>query len=122
MTGREVYQRAVALLGQEERDVAYFQPLALACLNQMLADCLGEQNALCEVQRRHGFVTAPELLTLEDEIPYAERMVGECFPYGLAAMLIAGEDRREYNRLIQEYEERLNKYRPCCLTEMKVMV
>ncbi|MDO5548287.1 MAG: hypothetical protein Q4F79_07345 [Eubacteriales bacterium] len=119
MTGREVYQRAVALLGQEETDVGYYPALALVCLNQMLADCLGEQNALDQAFGKHSFVTAPELLELEDEVPYHERMVSECFPYRLAALLVAGEDRKEYNRLTQEYEERLAKYSPCCLIEMR---
>ena len=122
MTGRDVYRRATALLGQEERDVEYYAPLALVCLHQMLADCLWQENALSQAAHRAGYAAAPELLTLEDEIPYDERMVSTCFPYRLGALLIAGENRREYSRLTQEYEARIADFEPCRITEMRVNV
>lgn len=122
MTGRDVYRRAAALLGQEERDAAYFEPIALSCLNQMLADCLWQENALCKAFHRAPYHAPPELLSLEDEVPYDERMVSTCFPYRLAALLIAGENRREYSRLSQEYEQRIANFEPCRITEMQVSV
>jgi hypothetical protein len=122
MTGNEVYERAVLLLGLEERDAADYRGLALGCLNQMLADCLEEHNALCEASGGSGFAQAPVLCALTDEIPYREKLVSTCFPYRLAALLIAGEDRKEYSRLTQDYEERLQRCSPCCLTEVQVSV
>ena len=53
---------------------------------------------------------------------YDERMVSTCFPYRLAALLIAGENRREYSRLSQEYEQRIADFEPCRITEMQVSV
>ena len=39
-----------------------------------------------------------------------------------AALLIAGENRREYSRLSQEYEQRIADFEPCRITEMQVSV
>ncbi len=119
MTGRELYRRAVALLGQDVRDVTHYEGIALEAVNQLLADYLWEQNALCEVYHRKGFVNPPELLSLDDAVPYQERMVRECFPYGLAALLVADEDREEYNRMMDCLEKRMESYRPCCETELR---
>lgn len=120
MTGRELYARAVALLGQNEQDVEYYEEIALELINQLLADYLWEHNALCYAAGRGDYYPcAPELLELEDEIPYEERMVRECFPYGLAAMLVADEDREEYNRMMDALEKRMAYYQPCYETRIR---
>ncbi len=122
MTGRELYRRAVALLGQESADVTYYEDIALEAINQLLADYLWEHNALCHTFGwTDYYISPPELLALDDAIPYAERMVRECFPYGLAALLVADEDHEEYNRMMDALEQRIRNYQPCCETWMREM-
>lgn len=122
MTGKELYRRAVALLGQESKDVTYYEDIALEAINQLLADYLWEHNAMCYALGQTAYYpVSPELLELEEEIPYNERLVRECFPYGLAALLVADEDREEYNRLMDALEERIVKYQPCCETQIRGM-
>lgn len=124
MTGNQLYEQAVVLLGLETEQVTYLQPLALSCINQMLNDRLYEQNAL---QRSHGgsaqhmLAAAPALEHMDEEIPYDEMFVRECFPYGLAALLVAEEDRTMFNWLMSEYERRAAYYAPCTLTDMQEM-
>ena len=113
MTGTELYTRAIALLGLRESEVKYYEELALECLNQLLDDHLWEQNALCAAKGVDGLTTAPEMSALTQNIPYEENMVRECFPYGLAAMLVAEEDHEEYNRMNEEMERRIAYYSPC---------
>lgn len=124
MTGNQLYEQAVALLGLEMEQVTYLETLALSCINQMLNDRMYEQNALQRAQDRdtqHMLVTAPALESLDEEIPYEEMFVRECFPYGLAALLVAEDDRTMFNWLMSEYERRAAYYAPCTLTEMQEM-
>lgn len=119
MTGRQVYEQALVLLGMERDDVPWQEHMALGCLRQMLADRLYEQTALCRVQGKTEYNTVPELDELDEEIPYEELFVRECFPYGLAALLVAEDDRTMFNWLMSEYERRAAYYAPCILTELQ---
>ncbi|MDO5783822.1 MAG: hypothetical protein Q4P20_02025 [Eubacteriales bacterium] len=124
MTGKQLYEQAVVLLGMETEQVVYLEPLVLGCINQMLNDRLYEQNALQRAQGgdvQHMLATAPALESLEDEVPYEEMFVRECFPYGLAALLVAEDDRTMFNWLMSEYERRAAYYAPCTLTDMQEM-
>lgn len=124
MTGKQLYEQAVVLLGMETEQVVYLEPLVLGCINQMMNDRLYEQNALQRAQggdAQHMLATAPMLESLEDEVPYEEMFVRECFPYGLAALLVAEDDRTMFNWLMSEYERRAAYYAPCTLTDMQEM-
>lgn len=119
MTGTQLYNQALILLGMEHEDVTYLEEMASGCINQMLSDRLYEQNALCRARGADGFAVAPELESMDDELPYDEMLVRECFPYGLAALLVAEDDRTMFNWLICEYEKRVAYYAPCMLTQMQ---
>lgn len=119
MTGRQLYEQALILLGMEQENVPYLEEMAPGCINQMLSDRLYEHNALCRAQGTDGFSTAPELDSMDDDIPYDEMLVRECFPYGLAALLIAEDDRTMFNWLMSEYERRAAYYAPCTLTQIQ---
>ncbi|MGN1014443.1 MAG: hypothetical protein ACI4PM_03685 [Butyricicoccus sp.] len=119
MTGEQLYTRAIALLGLRESEVLYYRELAVECLNQLLDDHLWENNALCAAKGEDGWTVAPTVSALGQEIPYEEAMVRECFPYGLAALLIAEEDHEEYNRMNEEMERRMAYYSPCYVTDLE---
>lgn len=125
MTGRQLYEQALVLLGLEAETVPYLEEMALGCINQMLYDRNYEQNALlraCGDQTALTDCIPPGALdNLEEEIPYDERFVQECFPYGLAALLIAEDDRTMFNWLISEYQQHAAYYAPCIETPIRGM-
>ncbi|MDO4173311.1 MAG: hypothetical protein Q4D42_00980 [Eubacteriales bacterium] len=121
MTGKQLYEQALTLLGLEQEQVDYLERMAVGCINQLLYDRNDAQNALLQVQngttaRR---MSAIPLDSLEEEIPYDERFVQECFPYGLAALLIAEDDRTMFNWLMSEYEQHAAYYTPCIETPIR---
>lgn len=125
MTGRQLYEQALALLGLEVENVTYLEDMAPGCINQMLYDRNYEQNALLRAQGDEtalaGCIPVAVLDSLEDEIPYEERFVQECFPYGLAALLIAEDDRAMFNWLMSEYQQHTAYYAPCTETTIRGM-
>ena len=125
MTGRQLYEQALVLLGLEAENVPHLEEMAPGCINQMLYDRNYEQNALLRAQGDEaaltGCVPAAGLDSLEEEIPYDERFVQECFPYGLAALLIAEDDRTMFNWLISEYQQHEAYYAPCTETIIRGM-
>lgn len=125
MTGRQLYEQALVLLGLEEENVPYLEEMALGCINQMLYDRNYEQNALLRARGDSAAVAGcipPDTLdSLEEEVPYEERFVQECFPYGLAALLIAEDDRTMFNWLISEYQQHAAYYAPCIETSIRGM-
>ncbi len=117
MTGKQIYDRAVALLGLGNEDVAYYEEFALHCLNQMLADTLWQENALRNAKGMPALTAVPKLSELNAELPYDAAMTDECFAYGLAALLTAEEDIDAYRRMQEAYETRRQYYMPCYETE-----
>ena len=117
MTGRQLYEQAAVLLGLDAEQAVYLESLVPGCINQLLSDRMYEQNALQRTQ--DALTAAPTLHSLEEEIPYDEMLVRECFPYGLAALLIAEEDHTMFNWLMSEYERRAAYYAPCVLTDLQ---
>ncbi len=119
MTGRELYNQAIVLLGIDTEDVGYLEELATDCINQLLCDRLYEHNALLRQQVQQPDSAAPRIGELDEEVPYQEMLVRECFPYGLAALLIAEDDRTMFNWLNSEYERRAAFYAPCEETSLR---
>ena len=120
MTGKQLYEQAAVLLGLDMEQAVYLEPFVCGCINQLLRDRMYEQNA---VQRTRGIqqtlTAAPTVDSMEEELPYDEMLVCECFPYGLAALLVAEEDHTMFNWLMSEYERRAAYYAPCALTDMQ---
>lgn len=121
MTGRQLYDQAICLLGMEQENVTYLEEMAVGCINQMLSDRMYEHNALCRARGEEGVAFPPALVSLDDEIQYDDMLVCECFPYGLAALLVAEDDRTMFNWLMSEYERRAAYYAPCTLTQIRGM-
>ena len=121
MTGKQLYEQSLSLLGLELEDVSWMESHAVGCINQMLSDHLYEQRTLCYAHGVPAPVIAPTLSSLEEEIPYDEMFVRECFPYGLAALLVAEDDHTMFNWMMSEYERRVTYYAPCTFTQIRGM-
>ena len=114
MTGIDLFEQAMMLSGMELEDAEALKPFALGCINQLLRDRAYEQQRLtAHAEQWSALRPAAALNGLEDEIPYEECFVQECFPYGLAAMLMEEDDHSKCNWLMEEYERRAAYYASC---------
>ena len=112
MTGKECFDAAMNLLTEQEAGAGYYLQFALGALNQLLANCLREINALREADGQAVLKAPPRLERMEDALDADAAMVAECFPYGLAALLICDEDRERFNWLGAEFAARLDRHCP----------
>lgn len=115
MTGEQCFMAAMNLLAEQEEGATYYRAFALGAVNQLLANCQRENNALREAAGQQTRLTPPILAALEDEIECDEAMVCECFPYGLAALLVCDEDKAKFNWLATEFAERVDRHCPAVL-------
>ena len=122
MTGTECYYAALNLLGETRDTGAYYEQFALGALNQLLTNSLREINALRIAQQESSLAAPPRLTTLEEDIPANDCLVSECFPYGLAALLVADDDKAKFNWAASEYAERLLCHCPAQLTAVQEMI
>lgn len=112
MTGIECFDAAMNLLAERDEGTTYFRPFALTAINQLLANCQRENNALRAAAGLPTHKIPPKIAELADRIDADEAMVAECFPFGLAALLICDEDKAKFNWLATEFAERLNRHCP----------
>ncbi len=122
MTGFECYQAALNLLGETLDTGAYYEQFALRALNQLLANSLREINAVRTAQHEDALAVPPRLSTLDEDIPADESLAVECLPYGLAALLVADDDKTKFNWAASEYAERLLCHCPAQLTAVQEMI
>lgn len=119
MTGEQCFSAAINLLSEREEGADYYRAFALGAINQLIANCRREDNALREADGMEPRKLLPKLETLENEIEYHEDMVSECFPYGLAALLVCDEDKAKFNWLATEFAARLDRHCPAVLFPVK---
>ena len=93
MTGTECYHAALNLLGETPNTGVYYEQFALGALNQLLANSLREINAQRTAQHEPELTVPPRLSALDEELPADDCLAAECFPYGLAALLVADDDK-----------------------------
>ena len=111
MTGTECFRAALNLLSETPDSGTYYEQFALGALNQLLVNSLREINA-----------APPQMEALADEIPAGDWLARECFPYGLAALLVADDDKAKFNWAATEYTDRLLRHCPAQLTGIQEMV
>ena len=122
MTGTECYHAALNLLGETPNTGVYYEQFALGALNQLLANSLREINAQRTAQHEPELTVPPRLTALDEELPADDCLAAECFPYGLAALLVADDDKAKFNWAASEYAERLLCHCPAQLTAVQEMI
>ena len=80
MKVQEVFNTALSLMSEENGEV--YKPFVIEGINQIMAD-LKYLTDMDEDLR---------VASLSDEIPYPEKLVRECFSYGLCVYLLMGDD------------------------------
>lgn len=122
MTGTECFRAALTLLGETADSGAYYEQFALPALNQLLANCLREINASRVSQGEPPFDAPPRLAALAEPLPADEWLTAECFPYGLAALLSADDDKDKFNWAGSEFASRLLAHCPAQFTAVQEMI
>ena len=122
MTGTECFRAALNLLSETPDSGTYYEQFALGALNQLLANSLREINAERMFCAGQPYTAPPQLEALDDEIPAGDWLARECFPYGLAALLVADDDKAKFNWAATEYAERLLRHCPAQLTAVQEMI
>ena len=122
MTGTECFHASLNLLNETPDSGGYYEQFALRALNQLLVNSLGEINAERVFRGEETFSAPPQLAALGDEIPAGEWLARECLPYGLAALLVADDDKAKFNWAATEYTDRLLRHCPAQFTAIREMV
>ena len=122
MTGLECFRAALNLLSETPESGAYYEQFALGALNQLLVNSLREINAERRANNEDELLVPPRISALGDELPAAEWLVRECFPYGLAALLVADDDKAKFNWAANEYTDRLLLHCPAQFTAVQEMI
>lgn len=106
MTGNELFGMALDLIGLRNEDggiasdTADLEQRALAMINILLAE-----NSLldCRIQRKEPNIC--RISSLEDSIDFSDIAATTVLPYGLAEMMVLGEDDKLASDLKQLYTE-----------------
>lgn len=122
MTGLECFRAALNLLSETPESGAYYEQFALGALNQLLVNSLREINAERRANNEDELLMPPRISALGEELPAAEWLVRECFPYGLAALLVADDDKAKFNWAANEYTDRLLLHCPAQFTGIQEMI
>lgn len=122
MTGLECFRAALNLLSETPESGAYYEQFALGALNQLLVNSLREINAERRANNEDELPVPPRISALGEELPAAEWLVRECFPYGLAALLVADDDKAKFNWAANEYTDRLLLHCPAQFTGIQEMI
>ena len=122
MTGTECFRAALNLLSETPDSGTYYEQFALGALNQLLVNSLREINAERVFRAEQPFDAPPCMTALTEEIPAGDWLTRECFPYGLAALLVADDDKAKFNWAAAEYAERLLRHCPAQLTAVQEMI
>ncbi|MGI6180843.1 MAG: hypothetical protein ACOYIE_02045 [Agathobaculum sp.] len=122
MTGTECFRAALNLLSETPDSGAYYEQFALGALNQLISNSLREINAERVFCAEQPFAAPPRMAALADQIPAGDWLASECFPYGLAALLVADDDKEKFNWAANEYAVRLLRHCPAQFTAVQEMV
>lgn len=121
MTGTQCYHAALALLAETVDSADDYERFLLPSLNQLLANCFRENNAVRGQNNQELLKVPPRMKTISEEIPTDEAMTAECFPYGLAALLVCEDDKAKFNWCAEEFATRLAKHCPAALLPIEEM-
>lgn len=92
MTGKELYLAALSLLFETEETAGDAEIHAPVLIGSMLGDLFFLNNILREEAGKEKLSEIPAIQTLDEEVPYEEKLVRGCMPYGLAQRIVYDDD------------------------------
>ncbi len=106
----ELFSRALALLNEDESRAKSFKKNVLPLVNQILAQTLSAENAIRDAAGEMRLDEAQKVSGFDEDICYNKNFAAECFPYALAALLCADDDKPMSNAMGDEFERLKKKY------------
>lgn len=83
---------ALSLLFETEETAGDAEDQAPALINSMLGDLFSINNMLREEAGKERLVEIPAVVSLDEQLPYEEKLVRGCMPYGLAQRIVYDDD------------------------------
>lgn len=103
-TAREIYERSLALLGQEGgENTAPFEEKAPALINLLLAQLL-ELDLALKGEGGDLLSPVPQIRSLDEALGYEDVILLSLLPVGLAALLIQEEEPERGSFFLQLYQ------------------
>ena len=120
-TVENLYESALALLSEEKQRVKDYPKFKIALTNQVLAECFDTNNTLRKIE---GLEIIPKnempyVQSETDIIPYDIRLIRECMPYGLAALLVMDDDKEKCAVFSNQFELLKSKFTKAQFEDIK---
>ena len=120
-TVENLYESALALLSEEKQRVKDYPKFKIALTNQVLAECFDTNNTLRKIE---GLEIIPKnempyVQSETDIIPYDIRLIRECMPYGLAALLVMDDDKEKCAVFSNQFELLKSKFTKANFEDIK---
>lgn len=120
MTGMDLLKVALAILGKDTGATADYETAALIHINTLLADLFDVNNSILVADGEAAKTDIPLLTDLENEdiqdaARYADIVVRNVMPWGLARLIGVGESYRNIGYVANTYEE--NKLKAAVYTD-----
>ena len=115
-----LYDSSLALLSEDRQRVKDYPKFNIALTNQIIAECFEINNTL---RKNDGLKPLskeemPYVTDKDDVIPYDIRLIRECMPYGLAALLVIDDDKEKCAVFSNQFELLKNKYSKACFEDI----
>jgi hypothetical protein len=125
MTGKDLLRIALAILGKDPDTTADYENAALIHINMLLADLFDVNNSILTAGGRNALTQIPMLtpgageglddIDIQEDAGYADILVRNVMPWGLARLIGIGESCRNIGYVANTYEE--NKLKAAAYTE-----
>jgi|GEM_PF-1242404 len=103
MTGSEILDLALPLMGASSDDKTDYEEAALPLLNLFIAENFEINNSILEANGDDVLTAIPVIASLSDEVVYADKLA-YAFPYGLAGFLNQEDDPALAAQMKNKYE------------------
>ena len=119
MTGKKLYENALALLGIQAENGGEYLYTAVAKINQVLGDVFDAENSLRIQNGKEALTEIPEISLLGEILPVSEKICREIMAVGLAAYFSANDDPEVFNWLNSEYKTRIESFNMACYLDIQ---
>lgn len=98
MTGRELLNYALSHMGEVGNGGIETYPYSIMSINVILSETFDTNNEIMRSNGLEPLTVAPEIVKIDDEIPYDKNLIKACLSYGLASKLILEDnDLNKFN-------------------------
>ena len=118
MTADDLYGAALALMAESRDRAKGYRDKLVPLVNLLLAGADPAEQALRRARGHPPLAALPRITTDGEELPYQVDLLTECFPYGLAGMLILDDDTGKANFFNAMFDTALAKYSPADFEEI----